>query len=208
MGGRGVAQGPQPGLEGARRGREARGRKRQIAVVVGLRRGVHGEHGPCHIRATHDSHPRSMTVTRSPSARVMSSTWPRHQGGARHRHRSSKLVMRVRFPSPRPIFRFEEPACTPAWRHDVASSSNDGHSPAATLRRSRCHSSAVGTSSSGSCRRRAPLTFPGAQGRWPGCRHDLDQLPATVRAGRQVTVGGPRGRLVPERLELAEAVAA
>jgi hypothetical protein len=44
--------------------------------------------------------------------------------------------------------------------------------------------------------------------RWRGCRHDLDQLSATVRAGRQVIVGGPRGRLVPERFELAEAVGA
>ena len=57
---------------------------------------------PCHIRATHDSNGRSNTVTTGSSLQAPSRTEPYHRIRTGPRYRSSKLVMRVRFPSPAP----------------------------------------------------------------------------------------------------------
>ena|SRR6266702_7882018 len=56
---------------------------------------------PCHIRATHDGDGRSNTVTTGSSLQAPSRTEPYHRSRTGPRHRSSKLVMRVR--SRRPL---------------------------------------------------------------------------------------------------------
>jgi hypothetical protein len=62
---------------------------------------------------------------------------------------------------PRSDFPFEEPACTPAWRHDVACFERRA-SLAAALRRSRCHSPAYGT-------RRSGIVWAASAAHVPGC---------------------------------------
>jgi len=58
---------------------------------------------PCHIRAIRDGNRRSITATATPSSSAASRIEPFHRVPIGTRHRSSKLVMRVRFPSGAPL---------------------------------------------------------------------------------------------------------